>query len=1567
MNTILEQINSAGLVFVEFAVPMLIQSAVLILVLLLADLLLRKKVRAVFRYWLWMLVLLKLVLPTTLSSPVSLGSRFGDELAGIKVSDVGIVAQPVNLQQITETAAVKSMPLADTKPTVTHPSGAKLEVAGPPLAPPTPLTWQGIVFLVWAAVVVAMGLLLLQRAIFVTGLVAQAQSPTQLMNDTFRFCCGQMGIKGKVSLKVSANTASPAVCGLFRPVILVPQNLALTLGSSRLRPVLLHELAHIRRGDLWINLVQTVLQIIYFYNPLLWLANSIIRRIREQAVDEAVQVAMGANASQYPQTLLDVAKIAFKRPALSLRLIGVVESKSALKGRIERMLNRPIPKSAKLSVLGLITLLIFAAVFLPMAKAKSKPPKFLIKGAVSDATTGRPVCGAKVGDDKYAEGKQWTTTDANGYYSYNTWYEEHNIKCEASGYKTQNSWFGTKLFGSEKEKVIDFALEPSDNSENTNYSSVTVEEGVGFDDIIVGGPKCTGEFIKSKLGEPDNEIKNEKVWWLDYGKTYGLDFWVNAQKDVLEEIRFNKGFKGKLTSGISMSSTEQDVFNIYGRPVSEEEVEDLFVTKSIGDRVLFKKSNRSSRFLWTRTTDGPIYSSPVVSTISKIYYDTQGLIFWFSGNIINQIVVFQKSDYACSKFKATLPNGVTVKLIGVCEHPSEGKQWWWPDGTALEKAPYVSRKGKPIVNSNEEFNRLIEIAVGLSGTDLQDVSLYCKVLGATRTSVNGVDIEGLKSIACEVSKLTSSGQVNVGVATGWWETIDVRKAIIEEKIEEKVNVRNLSPGHWFLENNGGFISWDVPLEKDGKASIKVAHSYGEYDSRVVARDRNGNLLISSWSSGGGADAIHTTEYKFPVKLAGIDEFQLQMRPYQWVEFKNVSFQPSLKTDVQVERTVGGGQQQSVEDLPKSLMERRDILQKKLKTAEMEYNAGRAGSKQLMQAKIDLLWVESKLSETPQKRIDILEQIVNLYLEQEKATKLLLEAGRMTQDELNELKLPRLNAEEELARAKADLEKSKSQKTNVQVEIEEAGKVTDKDKMASENLAAQGWQLWRQRKLPEAEEAFEKAVSKDPTNANAWNGLGWAQQNQSKPLNAKASFEKCLEIQPKHAAALNGLGWIAKAQGKTDEAIAHWEKAVKATPTATAALNGLATTYMELNRFDKAAKYYQMWLKVEPDNADAKTGLEKTNQMKAFHEQHNPVVSVYPSSGSKMTLFSELQVVFDQPMMPGEFKIVDASLEEKFENFSDVAVVRSYVIYDADKYQFSIPLILPCNWNGSVQLSGFKTAKGVEVQPIVLNYTTSKDKFSDDLLQMFEKAKQSKELRTLLENVKNARSNLKSLSETVHYAYDFGDHEKSSKAIFKMQGSRQFYVDMSKEFEIPWHIGSDGQKCWFYNEHMDTNKLVATDFNIVEKKISICNPFEIAEVDVDTVVKQNNIEYLGTEVLDGRRCHKLRSWLVKIEHKAICSVITWWFDSETYMPTKIVSDSGRWRESFRFVYDSINEPINDSEFRPDAVTKIKPQEPEPLDENYNTRYVRIIDGSSSGRMSVRWGKRGPKGTSGSGLN
>jgi len=160
-------------------------------------------------------------------------------------------------------------------------------------------------------------------------------------------------------------------------------------------------------------------------------------------------------------------------------------------------------------------------------------------------------------------------------------------------------------------------------------------------------------------------------------------------------------------------------------------------------------------------------------------------------------------------------------------------------------------------------------------------------------------------------------------------------------------------------------------------------------------------------------------------------------------------------------------------------------------------------------------------------------------------------------------------------------------------LEEPVKTVDKkNKLQAEELTAQGWKLWGQRKLTEAEEKFKEAVAKDPTNDNAYQGLGWAQLNQGKKFNAKDSFEKCVRLNPKNSAALNGLGWIAHGAGNIDEAIEWWEKAIKVSNgRATASLSGLTKVYMEKGDYKNAIKYYKMWLKAEPNNKQAKKGLE----------------------------------------------------------------------------------------------------------------------------------------------------------------------------------------------------------------------------------------------------------------------------------------------------------------------------------------------------------------------------------------
>lgn len=729
MNSLIEQINSAGKSFIGFSLPMLVQSSILILILLAADFLLRKKVRAVFRYCIWMLVLVKLVIPPSISTPVGIGNLFGDKLTEIKISSTEIT--PVQKEQAL--IQIPQLTILSPKPELykeIYPQRTdirSLEWQKEEQKPAAEsVTWQGALFAGWVVVVLVLIILLLQRAVFVNGLVKQADEVTGGLNDVIQSCCKHINIKNKIRLKISANAVSPAVCGLFRPVILLPTNLIPNLSKSQIKAVLLHELVHIKRGDLWINLFQTLLQIVYFYNPFLWLANAIIRRIREQAVDEAVQVALAESAESYPKILVDVAKLAFRHPVLSLRLIGVVESKSALKSRIARMLSLPIPKKAKLGIAGLLIIVIAGLILLPMAAAKVGEPTLVIKGTVTNLATEEPIAGAKVFDDGYGPGPDWqkvkageqfewgAITDSNGQYSFLTWPEHHTIKVESDGYESQNKSLYSSHFTLNKknEEIFDFALTP------------------------------------------------------------------------------------------------------------------------------------------------------------------------------------------VSKFSATLPNGVMVELVGVCEHPSEGKEWWQPDGSPLETRPY-----EKFYSANSAGDKGYEIAYRIAANE----GVVYEIKADNQTGSAGTDI--LKEEKQLLSEF-NNGQYYGGVffIPQNFNKTDVRIGTGLEKNFKTICTQEGDVSKTMVNCENVFLY--PAIEAEGKTYISAEYHFteGRKDAfRLIAIDTNDKQhLIKQGMRSESKQMVHCRmSIDLPVKQ--IKSIHFQTQPLQWITFKNVSLVPGQKTDVQIEVEINAGQ------------------------------------------------------------------------------------------------------------------------------------------------------------------------------------------------------------------------------------------------------------------------------------------------------------------------------------------------------------------------------------------------------------------------------------------------------------------------------------------------------------------------------------------------------------------------------------------------------------------------------------------------------------------------------------
>ena len=90
----------------------------------------------------------------------------------------------------------------------------------------------------------------------------------------------------------------PSVMGWLRPVILVPAGWLMSLPAEQAETVLLHELAHIRRHDYLVNLIQSAVEDVLFYHPAVWWVGRVMRRERENCCDDAA-VAMGGDRRTY--------------------------------------------------------------------------------------------------------------------------------------------------------------------------------------------------------------------------------------------------------------------------------------------------------------------------------------------------------------------------------------------------------------------------------------------------------------------------------------------------------------------------------------------------------------------------------------------------------------------------------------------------------------------------------------------------------------------------------------------------------------------------------------------------------------------------------------------------------------------------------------------------------------------------------------------------------------------------------------------------------------------------------------------------------------------------------------------------------------------------------------------------------------------------------------------------------------------------------------------------------------------------------------------------------------------
>jgi beta-lactamase regulating signal transducer with metallopeptidase domain len=880
-----------------------------------------------------MLVFIKLILPPSLSLPTGIGYWRENILS---------VAPTTSEENLTHTrhkfteppVLIPGTPLLyeipqDQAPQTTAESPSP---AMPVVSHLNTLTWQAVVFVLWLVGVLIFSALLIQRILFVNRLIAQSESAENRFTEIVNQCSEKMGIHRPIDLRLSNTVSSPAVCGFLKPVILMPTTLIEKLPQDQLRAVLIHELCHIKRGDLWINSIQTTLQIIYFYNPLVWLANLIVRRIREQAVDEMVLVTLGAGAKVYSNTLIDIAEMAFFKTYLSLRLIGVVESKKALSRRIKHILHRPFPKSAKLGVFGLLAIIIAGAILLPMASGHSTNNASLDQDTLIKFESKSNYLGhiETVGDTK-SFSKTYNVQFKKG--------EKLLVIAELYRASEPMHVLGHMLFDSPAgtEKLLcSFSYSKKGDSKPTTIHHGNVKLGKQEFDIpefrIESFPASrwwgwfNGDALRQNTTDwRGRDYKAMKVLFYYAGRSSDIqdkaEFWIPASDATPVNVPYAFVLKAIPLSRLKYLYVEPvgGYQGLDGRLIEKD------LTVEQAEIIAIEYKQKLTRF---------------VSDVSPLPTGKTN-------------VSHEQNNNELSPFKATLPNGVIVELVGLFTGKNkEDLTWWRPDGTLIPEQEYALYKETVLPRHIRHLETWeFEYGYVLRFTPF-DVSVMVNVTVGMQGRYGHPDKDGITINFVESDNglrergLPQIGNISVAAACGPFTT----KGWSEGSVGSP-NRTGLYTESFWIDNDSTIMLTPVRPDRRKPESglmIDAIVNANDVDMNVIYESKDGKIHKALKSGYGGGPSLVSPiqranpmmQYTFrlqSIQQEDLKQIAVEYRRFKGITFKNVALCPGLNTDVKIEvHGTVSSTQASVENLDtvrtqlSNLRNERAVLEERIK-------------------------------------------------------------------------------------------------------------------------------------------------------------------------------------------------------------------------------------------------------------------------------------------------------------------------------------------------------------------------------------------------------------------------------------------------------------------------------------------------------------------------------------------------------------------------------------------------------------------------------------------------------------
>ncbi|MEM7384535.1 MAG: M56 family metallopeptidase [Verrucomicrobiota bacterium] len=323
-----EWMNQAGDQWVAWIVNGLLEGSLALGLVLALWLGLRRFVPAQFGYCLFFLVPAALFIPFHYKLPL-----------------LPPVDRPTTMARVQ--AAFTPLPENRTL-AVKEKTGAESVVAAPIRTGEYQLSLSARLMIAWALVVLAGLAHLLWISVRTRRMASRSVPVGPDFPINFDFLKAARRVPETTRLCLSDDLSSPAVCCAMAPRILFPRRLADSLTESEMEWALAHELAHLRRGDLWALLAQRLVLILFFFHPAVWIAHWFINELREHACDDEASAESGATRREAAHSFVTILENANGRLAAPFSMAGFTTQKGPIQRRIMRLL-RPSPGTYRLT------------------------------------------------------------------------------------------------------------------------------------------------------------------------------------------------------------------------------------------------------------------------------------------------------------------------------------------------------------------------------------------------------------------------------------------------------------------------------------------------------------------------------------------------------------------------------------------------------------------------------------------------------------------------------------------------------------------------------------------------------------------------------------------------------------------------------------------------------------------------------------------------------------------------------------------------------------------------------------------------------------------------------------------------------------------------------------------------------------------------------------------------------------------------------------------------------------------------------------------------------------------